>query len=60
MFVKETKYEKFFCSGCGDWLGVKKCNANTNGIYPYCKRCKRQVEIAKKIHIKKTVPSAED
>ena len=38
------KFTRFFCSECGKWLGVKEFNSSMNGIYPYCPRCKKQVE----------------
>lgn len=40
-----TTFSKFYCSKCGTWLGVKEKDTPTKGIYPYCKRCKKNVEI---------------
>lgn len=39
------KFDRFFCANCGKWLGVKKENSDIDGIYPYCTKCRKQVEI---------------
>ncbi len=37
--------EKFYCKICGKWLGVKDKGSETNGFFPYCPRCHKNVEI---------------
>lgn len=37
--------EKIFCKCCGKWLGVKEKNADIQGVYIYCKSCKKQVPV---------------
>lgn len=44
----EEKVSKFFCSCCGKWLGGMTDQAVTDGIYPYCPRCKKPVTISSK------------
>lgn len=39
-------FSKIYCSECGKWLGVKSKSANTEGIFPYCPRCKKQVVVS--------------
>lgn len=42
------RFSKMFCSECGKWLGVKNKEANTDGVFPYCPRCKKQVTVSDK------------
>lgn len=45
MDMTAAKYNKIFCSCCGKWLGVKDDGATTKGVYVYCGRCRRNVEV---------------
>lgn len=42
---EDVAYTKFYCAHCGAWLGVKVKGTLTKGIYPYCKKCKKNVKI---------------
>lgn len=41
-------FSKIYCSECGKWIGVKSQGANTDGVFPYCPRCKKQVRVTEK------------
>lgn len=42
-----TTFSKFYCKKCGLWLGVSRKEVPIKGIYPYCKHCKKNVEITR-------------
>ncbi len=40
--------EKFYCKCCGKWLGIKSKKTEATGVFPYCPRCHKNVEITSK------------